>query len=367
MKINAATINLSSSRVYEETTLVKTTSNLIAKKNDDDDKQAGASFSLSEETKKLLRNLEQQNAERTQNSSEPAVATDDEEDATVKTLRALLELLKKMRAKLRGEKYHPHEQPKTSHPKPLQTGFKIDPNRFAGTIGRATPIPAQSTLMRVTTASSFHSEQEMTTFAGEGTAFTEDGRAISFNIELSMTRSFMQETQIYMAETPAIMCDPLVINLGHGVTEMTDQKFLFDIDSDGNEDEISFVSGNSGFLALDKNGDGKIGNGNELFGTKSGDGFKDLAMYDEDGNGFIDENDKVFNKLLIWTKDKEGNDKLISAAKAGVGAIFLGSASTDFSLKNMTTNATNAQIRQTGIFLKEDGGVGTIQHVDIAT
>ena len=54
MKINAATINLSSSRVYEETTLVKTTSNLIAKKNDDNDKQAGASFSLSEETKKLL-------------------------------------------------------------------------------------------------------------------------------------------------------------------------------------------------------------------------------------------------------------------------------------------------------------------------
>ncbi len=40
----------------------------------------------------------------------------------------------------------------------------------------------------------------------------------------------------------------------------------------------------------------KINDGSELFGTSSGDGFKDLATYDEDENGWIDENDSIFSK-----------------------------------------------------------------------
>jgi len=366
MKINAANINMSSSRIYEETTFLKSTSAIVNKSPDD--KKEGATFSLSDEMKRLLKNLEDENAERTQNATQTQEPLKAEEDPNVETLRKLLELLKKLRAKLRGEKYHPTEYVKNT-PKQASTPsgtINLISNRFSGGNAHGTPAPMQN-WVRISSTSAFHSEQEITTFASSGTAFTEDGRVIDFNVELSMTRSFMQETNIFTAETPAFMTDPLVINLGSGVTEVTDQKFLFDIDSDGKEDEISFVKEGSGFLALDKNGDGKINNGSELFGTKSGDGFKDLAAYDEDGNGFIDDNDDVFKKLLIWTKDKAGNDKLISAKEAGVGAIFLGSASTDFSLKNMQTNATNAQIRQTGIFLKEEGGVGTIQHVDIAT
>ena len=49
----------------------------------------------------------------------------------------------------------------------------------------------------------------------------------------------------------------------------------------------------SGFLALDKDGNGKIDDGNELFGTKSSDGFGDLREYDSDGSGWIDENDEI--------------------------------------------------------------------------
>ena len=46
----------------------------------------------------------------------------------------------------------------------------------------------------------------------------------------------------------------------------------------------------------------------------TGDGFKDLAMYDEDGNGWIDENDEIFSKLLIWSKDENGNDEFLPSA-----------------------------------------------------
>ena len=66
---------------------------------------------------------------------------------------------------------------------------------------------------------------------------------------------------------------------------------------------------------MDRNGDGKINDGSELFGTKSGDGFKDLASYDADGNGWIDENDAIFSQLKIWTKDEDGKDKLICTEK----------------------------------------------------
>ncbi|MBQ8547586.1 MAG: hypothetical protein IJ427_03720, partial [Lachnospiraceae bacterium] len=114
-----------------------------------------------------------------------------------------------------------------------------------------------------------------------------------------------------------------------------------------------------------KNEDGTINDGSELFGTKSGDGFADLAAYDGDGNGWIDEADEVFSKLKIWTKDENGENLLLNLKEADVGAIYLGNANTQFSLNNAETNETNAIVRKTGVFLKESGTVGTVQHVDL--
>lgn len=163
-----------------------------------------------------------------------------------------------------------------------------------------------------------------------------------------------------------MLVDPLVINLDCAVAEVKDMKFYFDLDADGEEEEISELGAGSGYLALDKNGDGVINDGSELFGTKSGDGFADLAAYDVDKNGWIDEADEVFSKLKIWTKDEHGENKLLDLKEAGVGAIYLGSADTRFSLNNEETNATNAVIRKTGVYLREDGTAGTVQHVDLA-
>ena len=163
-----------------------------------------------------------------------------------------------------------------------------------------------------------------------------------------------------------IKTDPLMINLDTNVGHVSDQKFFFDLDADGKNEEISFAGKGSGFLALDKNGDGKINDGSELFGTKSGDGFKDLATYDEDGNGWIDENDSIFSKLKVWTKDENGQDRLVDLKKADVGAIYLKNADTQYSLKDNQHNL-NAEIKKTGIYLKESTGeVGTINHVDLA-
>lgn len=216
-----------------------------------------------------------------------------------------------------------------------------------------------------TVTSSFFSEQEVTEFHSVGKVCTADGREIAFGVSVEMSRSFVQETECYMESSYTLM-DPLVINLDHNIADVRDMKFYFDLDGDGEKEEISELGAGSGYLALDNNGDGVVNDGSELFGTKSGDGFADLAMYDSDGNGWIDEADEVFSRLKIWTKDENGDNLLLDLKEANVGAIYLGAAGTQFSLNNQETNATNGVVRKTGIYLKEDGTTGTMQHVDLA-
>lgn len=228
-------------------------------------------------------------------------------------------------------------------------------------------IAGDNTWTRSVHISNFVAETENTFFSTTGLVKTEDGREIAFNVDVEMSRSFMSSTEIYYKQKTSIpMIDPLVVNLAPGVTSISDQKFFFDLDSDGTEEELNELSAGSAFLALDKNGDGEINNGKELFGTQTGDGFAELAAYDDDKNGWIDENDDIFKKLRLYTKDSNGNTKLIDLSESGIGAIHLGSASTEFSLNESLTNKTNAQIRKTGIYLKENGSAGTIQHVDFA-
>lgn len=209
-------------------------------------------------------------------------------------------------------------------------------------------------------------EAEQTNFSTEGKVITASGREISFNVEVEMSRSFYEQTSNLIDFGSVKLTDPLVINLDSDVSSVSDQKFYFDLDADGHQEQISMLNSGSGFLALDKNGDGIINDGSELFGTKSGNGFADLAQYDQDGNGWIDEADEIFDKLLIWQKDEKGNDVLRGLGAAGIGAIYLGNANTEFSLNAAADNKTNAVIRQTGMFLYENGNAGTMQQIDLA-
>ncbi len=215
------------------------------------------------------------------------------------------------------------------------------------------------------TESMYFEEAEQTSFDTTGVVRTADGREISFNLSLEMSRSFASYYEKTYQDTAVNFCDPLVINLDGNIADLEDQKFYFDLDADGVEEYISKLGKGSGYLALDKNQDGTINNGNELFGTKSGDGFADLTIYDEDGNGWIDENDDIWSQLKVWTTDESGKDVLYTLKEAGVGAICLQKANTNFTLTDDNNNVKGA-IRSTGIFLYEIGGVGTVQHLDIA-
>lgn len=222
-----------------------------------------------------------------------------------------------------------------------------------------------STERKTIEVSSSEVETEDTVFSTVGKVTTADGRKIDFDMSLTMSRSYEKTSSMSVEVTTAELADPLVINFGTGSTELRDQTFRFDIDADGEVDNISMLGAACGFLAYDKNDDGKINDGSELFGAKSGNGFADLAIYDVDGNGWIDENDPIFDKLKIWSKDEDGRDVLVGLGVRGIGAIFLGNAPTEFSI-NDSNNQTLGVIRSSGVFLREDGSAGSVQQVDLA-
>lgn len=207
-------------------------------------------------------------------------------------------------------------------------------------------------------------ETASVSFNASGVINTADGRSIKVDVSLNMSHSFVSENYFSFKAGDALK-DPLVINLDSAGTSLTNTKYSFDLDSDGKSDSISFVSPGSGFLALDKNADGIINNGSELFGPNSGDGFSELAAYDSDRNGWIDENDPIYDKLRIWTKDESGNDQLFALGQKGVGAIYLGNIQTSFDIKD-TANEQQGKVQKTGLYLREDGTAGTMQHVDLA-
>jgi hypothetical protein len=89
-----------------------------------------------------------------------------------------------------------------------------------------------------------------------------------------------------------------------------DDPVQFDIRADGRKYIMGWtdVSSDIAFLALDRDGNGVIDDGSELFGnatplpngTRASNGFVALAQYDENQDGVIDKSDRAWNSLLLW-------------------------------------------------------------------
>jgi hypothetical protein len=131
---------------------------------------------------------------------------------------------------------------------------------------------------------------------------------------------------------------PLVLDLeGDGLSLLgVNRGIRFDLDGDGWAEQTGWVGGADALLVLDRNGDGRIGSGRELFGDASvdgsgeryADGFAALGGFDADGNGRIDAADPVYGDLRLWqdlNADGESEaEELVSLAAAGVVSIALG-------------------------------------------
>src|SRR5690606_22817344 len=138
----------------------------------------------------------------------------------------------------------------------------------------------------------------------------------------AMARSYTESVSVSVRAGDQRLKDPLVLDFGGPAAALSDVRFDFDLDGDGRKEQLPLLRG-SGFLAFDRNANGRIDDGRELFGPASGDGFAELAQLD-DGNGWIDEADAAWSQLRLWSPDADGKGRLQTLNEAGVGAFYLG-------------------------------------------
>ena len=206
-------------------------------------------------------------------------------------------------------------------------------------------------------------ERERSEFISTGKVRTIDGRVLDFTLNLSMCREYQCEREEARSEK-IVLRDPLVINFDAASATLSGKRFDFDLEAIGTRVSVPALGAGSGYLVIDSNGDGLVNDGNELFGVRSGDGFADLALLDVDRNNWLDEADAAYDRVRIWQHGPDGQETLSALGERGVGAIFLGSVTTPFSLTD-SENRVLAAIRASGIFLRENGSAGSVQQLDL--
>ncbi|MGE5561093.1 MAG: hypothetical protein ACM3XN_08645 [Chloroflexota bacterium] len=206
-------------------------------------------------------------------------------------------------------------------------------------------------------------ERETTTFAATGRVATEDGRAIDFALATEMKREYHAEEHVVARAGDAPVKDPLVLNFGGQAGALTTERVQFDLDADGEKEAMPFAGPGSGFLVYDRDSDGFVDDGSELFGPQTGDGFAELAALDADGNHWIDEADPAYSQLMVWTRDG-GSDALATLRQLQVGAIYLGTTETPYSVRD-ANNRVLGEMRESSVFLYEDGRAGVVTRIDV--
>lgn len=166
--------------------------------------------------------------------------------------------------------------------------------------------------------------------------------------------SFLQALQISMP------VDPLLVDLdGDGIeTTAFENGVFFDHANDGFAESSSWVGKDDGILVYDKNNNGMIDNGSELFGdnfikadgSKASSGFDALSDFDSNNDGVINAQDTNFNDIKVL----KGDGTLLTLEQAGIASINLSKQNT-----NTVDENGNTQLTQ-GTFITTDGQTNAI-------
>ena len=159
--------------------------------------------------------------------------------------------------------------------------------------------------------------------------------------------------------------DPLTLDLdGDGIETTAIEGLnstLFDHNKDGIRTATGWVSADDGLLVLDRNGDGMINHGGELFGDNTllkdgslaANGFAALAEHDENGDGKIDAQDAVFEQLKVW---RDLNQDGVSQAEELFTLEQLGIQSLDLNHQAVNQRQSNDNsVARLGSYTSTDG------------
>lgn len=139
-------------------------------------------------------------------------------------------------------------------------------------------------------------------------------------------------------ETGVCTNTPIIVPLGNTPLKLSAPEVPFDLDGDGTLELISYPieSDKFGFLAIDRNGNGMIDDGTELFGDRTvpgaGEGFSALrqmyvATYGEPELGKIESTHPFFEQLVLWVdanRDGMTQQGELRPASSVLSAIGLG-------------------------------------------
>lgn len=217
-------------------------------------------------------------------------------------------------------------------------------------------IDAQELGFRFTMDSSYtYHEYERSDVQFSGDIQLADGTSISFNLHSSLEREvyFHESISLSFGTLPV---DPLVIAIEASDVGFSNQRTAFDLNADGNTDSIATLDAGSYFLSLDKNNNGRIDDGSELFGPQSGQGFQELAAFDQDQNGFIDAGDAIFSSLRLTTLNADGSQTHFSLADKKIGALSVNSIDQQYHYVN--ANEQLAQLKRSSYALKDGAQLG---------
>ncbi|MBS1160352.1 MAG: hypothetical protein H6R15_2771, partial [Proteobacteria bacterium] len=171
--------------------------------------------------------------------------------------------------------------------------------------------------------------------------------------------------------------DPLALDLDAdgiettGITAAT--QTLFDHNGDGTKTGTGWLKGDDAWLALDKNANGTIDNGNELFGVdtvmsngqKATSGFAALADLDSNHDGVFNNADAQYGNVRVWRDlDQDGVSdagELQSLADAGIASISLTSTAGTVNFASGNSQSASAT------FTRTDGSTGTAANLNLTS
>ena len=181
----------------------------------------------------------------------------------------------------------------------------------------------------------------------------------SFQLNIQMEFSFEFSASVQVGEGQVQESDPITLDLNGNGIELTNygNGARFDITGTGQAATTAFVSGGDAFLALDRNANGVIDSGKELFGDQNGarNGYEELAKLDSNLDGLINKLDKDFAKLVLFKDNGNGRTEpaeLVSLSEAGIVELSL-----NYQSVNMTAAGGN-RIGQIASYRRADGSNG---------
>ena len=192
----------------------------------------------------------------------------------------------------------------------------------------------------------------------DGSSFDLTVTAEVTDTETNDTASVSKTIPIALNSSTGVV-DPIFLDLGPDGIHLS-VTAAFDLNADGQLDNIAWPDGQDGMLVMDLDGSGAIENGTEVFSpvfNQGGyaDALQALASLDGNHDGVIDSADPAFANILVWQdQNRDGVSKvgeLKTLADLGITGINLNVAASSGTIDGQ-------QLLAEGTFTYADGQTG---------